>query len=172
MLWIVGQALTALAFCVAVLAFLSTRSPVNDVAPRDTLPDFGNLLLAFVMLWAYLSFAQLLIIWSGNLPEEISWYMKRLNHGWEWVAAVLLVFHFAVPFALLLSRFRKRRAETLGGIALLILAVRAVDVFWMIAPAFHPDRLVLHWLDATAIVGIGGVWVAMYAGKLSAQGSL
>src|SRR5262245_23396405 len=166
MWWMVSQGLAALAFAVVILAALSERPPLSNVARGGVFQDLGNLLLAFVMLWAYLSFSQLLIIWSGNLPEEIPWYLSRLRHGWQWLAVLLLVFHFAAPFFLLLARFVKRRAATLGAIALLVLAARVVDTFWVVTPAFSPDRLAVHWLDLFAFVGIGGIWCAAYATAL------
>lgn len=166
LLWIVNQALSALAFSIVAVALLSNQPPISRVAAADTLHDLGNLLFAFVMLWAYLSFAQLLIIWSGNLPEEIHWYLSRLDHGWQWVAALLLAFHFAAPFFLLLARFNKRFPQRLAGIALLVLLMRAVDTFWMITPAFYHDGITIHWLDLFAWIGIGGVWIAVFAGAL------
>jgi hypothetical protein len=135
----------------------------------DSLHDLGNLLLAFVMLWAYLAFSQLLIIWSGNLPEEIRWYLSRLRNGWEWVAGALILFHFFVPFFLLLARFRKRHVRSIATIALLILIMRVVDTYWIVTPAFYGDRLTVHWLDLFALIGIGGIWLAVYARQLTAM---
>jgi hypothetical protein len=166
MLWIVDTGLSALAFAVVVFALLADRPPLADVARPDHFHDLGNLLFAFLMFWAYLSFAQLLIIWSGNIPEEIHWYLSRLRHGWEWAAAVLISFQFFVPFSLLLSRRNKRRPRTLGYIALLVLVMRIVDTFWMITPSFYPDRLTVHWLDVVALAAIGGIWLFIYAGQL------
>jgi hypothetical protein len=160
LLWIVNQALSALALSIIVTVLLSRP------AAADTLNDLGNLLFAFVMLWAYLSFAQFLIIWSGDLPEEIHWYLSRLRNGWQWIAAMSLAFHFAVPFALLLRRLNKRRAKSLGAIAAVVLLMRAVDTFWLITPAFYQDRVSVHLLDLFAVVGIGGVWIAVFAGAL------
>lgn len=166
LLWIVNQALSALALSIVAVALLSDQPPLSRVSAADTLNDLGNLLFAFVMLWAYLSFAQFLIIWSGNLPEEIRWYLSRLDHGWQWIAALILAFHFAAPFMLLLLRFNKRRARRLAGIAFLILLMRAVDTFWTITPAFYQDRLSIHLLDLLALLGIGGIWVAVFTGAL------
>jgi hypothetical protein len=166
MLWIVDTALAALAFAIVIFAFLSDRPPLSDVAQPDYFHDLGNLLFAFLMFWAYLSFVQLLIIWSGDIPEEIHWYLSRLQHGWEWTAAVLIVFQFFVPFFLLLSRRNKRRPQTLGYIALLVLIMRIVDTFWMIIPSFYPDRFTVHWLDVLTLAGIGGVWLFIYSGQL------
>ena len=167
MLWIVSQALSGLAFAVAIVALLSDTAPIARLSLPDSLHDLGNLLLAFVMLWAYLSFSQLLIIWSGNLPEEIHWYLSRLRNGWEWVAAALILFHFFVPFFLLLARFKKRHVRWIATIALLILIMRVVDTYWIITPAFYGDRLTLHWLDLFALIGIGGIWLAVYARALT-----
>src|SRR5262249_10517203 len=151
MMWMVSQSLSALAFAIAMVALVSERSSLLRMARPDHLHDLGNLLLAFVMLWAYLSFSQFLIIWSGNLPDEIDWYLNRLNHGWQWVAAALLVFHFFVPFFLLLSRFRKRRVRSLTTIALLVLFMRIVDTFWLVTPAFYGQHFTVHWLDIFAL---------------------
>src|SRR5262249_2170152 len=154
--------LSALAFAIVVFAFLSDRTPLAAVAQADHFHDLGNLLFAFLMFWAYLAFAQLLIIWSGNIPEEILWYMSRLRHGWEWIGAVLISFQFFVPFFLLLSRRNKRRPRALGYIALLVLVMRVVDTFWMITPSFYPDRFTVHWLDVLTLAGIGGIWLFIY----------
>ena len=169
MYWMVSQALSALAFSIAMIAFLGDNATVVRTARPSHLHDLGNLLLAFVMLWAYLSFSQFLIIWSGNLPEEIQWYLSRVHNGWQWMAAALLAFHFFVPFFLLLSRFKKRRIRWLTSIALLILLMRIVDTFWIVTPAFYRDRITIHWLDIFALVGIGGIWLAIYAGQLAAM---
>jgi hypothetical protein len=167
MLWIVSQALSGLAFAIAILALLAGTAPISRLSLPDSLHDLGNLLLAFVMLWAYLSFSQLLIIWSGNLPEEIQWYLSRLHHGWQWVAAALITFHFFVPFFLLLARFKKRHIHWIATIALLVLVMRVVDTYWIITPAFYRDHITLHWLDLFALVGIGGIWLAVYARQLA-----
>lgn len=169
LLWIVDTGLSALAFSIVVFVFLSARSSLAEVAHPDNLQDLGNLLFAFLMLWAYLAFSQLLIIWSGDIPEEIRWYLSRLRHGWEWMAAVLISFQFFVPWFLLLFRANKRNARRLGYIALFVLTMRVVDTFWMIVPAFYPDGLRLHWLDLMALAGIGGIWLALYVRYLSAM---
>jgi hypothetical protein len=166
MLWIVDTGLSALAFAIVVFCFLSDRPPLANVARPEHFHDLGNLLFAFLMLWAYLAFAQLLIIWSGDIPEEIHWYLSRLRHGWEWTAAVLITFQFFVPFFLLLSRRNKRRPRMLGHIALLVLVMRIVDTFWMINPSFYPDHFTVNWLDAGALAGIGGIWLFIYTGQL------
>jgi hypothetical protein len=146
----------------AAAARLSRRPALAEVITPARLHDLGNLLLAFVMLWAYIAFSQYLITWSGNLPEEIPWYLHRLRGGWEWVGLILLLFHFALPFVLLLNRGVKRRAGLLGGVAAAILALRLADLFWLTAPAFHPQGLRIHWLDLLLPAGLGGLWIAVF----------
>ncbi len=165
-LFMTGEALATLAFVILALLVLVRRKPMADVLRPAHLHDLGNLMLAFVMLWAYVCFSQFLIIWSGNLPEEIPWYLRRLDGGWAWVAVVLLVFHFALPFVLLLSRQNKQRLEILAGIAGGVLLVRLVDLFWMVMPAFHPGGFRVHWMDLLMPVGIGGLWLAAFVWRL------
>src|SRR5439155_27062717 len=136
-----GQGLSAVAFLICVLVWLSRRKPLQAIVVPAHFHDLGNLLLAFVMLWAYFSFSQYLIIWAGNLPEEIAWYLHRLQTGWRLVGLALIVFHFAVPFCLLLSRAAKREPQLLGRLVAAILIVRLVDLFWLIAPEFHVDGI-------------------------------
>ncbi len=169
MMWMVNTGLAGLAFAIVVFTFLCDRPPLSEVARPDTLHDLGNLLFAFLMLWAYLAFSQLIIIWAGDVPEEIRWYLSRLRHGWEWTAAALITFQFFVPWFLLLSRRRKRNRKTLGYIALFVLGMRIVDTFWLITPAFYPDQFTIHWLDIATLTGIGGIWLAMYVRHLSAM---
>jgi hypothetical protein len=165
-LFMTGEALATLAFVILALLVLVRRKPMADVLKARHFHDLGNLMLAFVMLWAYVSFSQFLIIWSGNLPEEIPWYLRRLDGGWAWVAVVLVVFHFALPFVLLLSRQNKQRLPILAGIAGGVLVVRLVDLFWMVMPAFHPGGFRVHWMDLLMPVGIGGLWLAAFAWRL------
>jgi len=157
MLFIVGQALAGLAFVIPVAVRLADTRPLSEYVKPSVFQDLGNLLLAFVMLWAYMSFSQYLIIWAGNLPEEIPWYVRRGAHGWQWVAAVLAVFHFAVPFLLLLGRANKRHRRLISGIALAVLAMRWVDIYWLIAPSFF-EGITVHLFDFVLFALLGGIW--------------
>jgi hypothetical protein len=165
-LTVVGQGLSVFAFSITVLAFLMTQSPMAEVVTKKHLHDLGKLMLAFTMLWAYMSFSQLLIIWSGNLPEEISWYMVRLNNGWQWVGLILLVFQFTVPFLILLSQTIKRNPKTLASLAMFILLIRVIDIFWLVEPNFNVNGFHLSWIDIAAPVGVGGVFVALFLMEL------
>jgi hypothetical protein len=166
LLFMIGHALAALAFCVVVASRLAAERPLSALAGADTFHDLGKLMFAFVMVWAYFSFSQFLIIWSGNLPEETPWYLRRYQGGWRAVGLFLVLFHFAIPFLVLLSRGVKRRARTIGVVALWILVVRLVDMLWLVRPEFPHTGLRLHWLDLTLPIAIGGVWVGAFARQL------
>jgi len=166
-----GQVLSAFSFMIAVLFLLSETAPFKGVLRPSHFHDLGKLLLAFVMLWAYFSFSQYLITWSGNLPEEIPWYLERLGGGWQWVALALVVGHFALPFLLLLSRNVKRRAARLAQVAAIVVLMRFVDLYWLIAPEFHGPAFGIHLLDVAAPLGLGGLWVALFVRQLK-SGSL
>ena len=148
LLFIAGQGLTSMAFLMTLMVLLSYRRPMSQVLTQRHLHDLGKFLLALVMVWAYFSFSQFLIIWAGNLPEEIPWYLTRLNHGWQIVALVLVFGHFALPFALLLSRDLKRNFKLLASIAVFVLFMRLVDLYWVVAPDFS-SHFAVSWMDFT-----------------------
>lgn len=164
-----GQAVSAFAFVVPAALWLAGREPMSRALRPRHFHDYGKLLLAFVMLWAYFAMSQLLIIWSGNLAEEVTWYLERVHGSWKLVAIVLGVFHFALPFLLLLSRDLKRDARRLATVAVLLLVMRWVDLYWQVAPTFHHEGLAPHWLDLTAVVGLGGVFLALVLRRLAAR---
>jgi hypothetical protein len=163
MSFIVGAVLTALAFCIMVLAQVAGNKPYEGLLTSRHAHHLGNLLFAFTVLWAYMAFSQYLIIWSGNLPEDNTWYLHRTETEWNVIATALLVGHFFVPFFILLSRKTKRALHKLKYIAGLIFVMRLVDIFWLTAPAFDPASIHVHPLDVVAPVAIGGVWVALFA---------
>jgi hypothetical protein len=171
----VGQVLTALSFTVIVLVLLSDRPPLSRVIGRPVLRDLGSLMLAFVMVWAYLAFSQLLLIWSGNLPSEIPYYLRRIQGGWQFFAFALAILNFALPFVLLLMGDVKRNRATLLQVASLILVMRAVDLYWLIMPA-RPGidglgwaPIDVSWTNVVAPVGVGGIWLWSFLGQLQRQ---
>ena len=166
LLLIAGQGLTGMAFLITLLVLLSNRRPLSDILTPRHLHDLGKLLLALVMVWAYFSFSQFLIIWAGNLPEEIPYYRLRLNGGWQYLALALVVGHFALPFALLLSRDLKRNFKLLAGIAVFILFMRSLDLFWVISPEFTKGTFTVSWLDFAAPLGLGGLWLWYFLTQL------
>jgi uncharacterized membrane protein YidH (DUF202 family) len=155
----IGQALSA--FAVAIVC--AARSQRNaDERTAGVFQDLGNLLLMFVMTWAYLAFTQYLIIWAEDLPNEIAWYLPRVQTSWRWVAIVLVVFHFALPFLVLLSRRAKRAPQTLGMLAAMLVLAHLVDAFWLVLPAFRPAGFAVGWSDLLAVLALGGIWVALF----------
>ncbi len=172
LMFIIGQGLLTLAFATIVVSGLTDDDNLAAFVKKKHFHDLGNLLLAFVSLWAYMSVSQFLIIWSGNLPEEIPWYLHRSHGGWDWLVLFVVIFHFAVPFALLLLRRNKRRANILVKIAFGIALMRLVDLFWVIAPNFHPHGISVHWLDLVAPAGIGGIWLAFFFYNLKGRALL
>jgi hypothetical protein len=167
-----GQGLSALAFLILAIAWLSRRSPLDRIIMPGHFHDAGNLMLAFVMLWAYFSFSQYLIIWAGNLPAEISWYQHRLQTGWRVIGVTLVVFHFVVPFLVLLSRQAKRASTSLAQIAILVLAARVVDLFWLIAPDFHRNGISISWLDILLPFSLAAIWLAAVVWQLRGRAIL
>jgi hypothetical protein len=123
-------------------------------------------MLAFVMLWAYLSFSQFLIIWAGNLPEEIPFYLERLRGGWQYVSVLLVIGHFALPFSLLLSRDLKKRPHLLAQLAWFIIAIRLIEIIWLIAPNFNHEGSPISLANIGIPIGLVGIWIYLFAGQL------
>ena len=167
-----GQGLTGLAFLIIVIAWLGRRAPLDRIIVPAHFHDLGNLLLAFVMLWAYFSFSQYLITWAGNLPEEIAWYLHRQHTSWRIVGAGLVLFHFAVPFALLLSRTVKREPQMIVKVAIGIMIVRLVDLFWLIAPEFHREGVWISWLDILLPTSLFAIWLGCFVWQLRGRAIL
>jgi hypothetical protein len=169
LLFIAGEALSAFCFCVVIESILGKHKPLSEYLDDTEVHDHGKFMLTFVMVWAYFNFSQWLIIWSGNLPEEIPWYKLRMNGGWEYVGLFLVVFHFAVPFALLLSRQLKRKARTLVWLATWLIFMRIVDIFWHIEPAEAHPTFHVSWVLFAIIAGIGGLWMAYFFHNLRSR---
>ena len=165
LLFLAGQLLSALAFVVVVAGILAKYRPASEFLKPDYIHDYGKLLLALVMVWAYFGFSQWLIIWAGNLPEEISWYLRRLHGGWQYFGLSLALFYFAFPFLFLLSRSFKRRVSSLMWLAAWLLFMRFVDLYWLIEPNFY-NTVHIGWLHIVLSFAIGGLWLAMFCRNL------
>ena len=148
----IGQMLGAMALAVAHAGLRAERTD------RQVFLDLGNLLLMYVMTWAYLAFMQFLIVWVGNLPREIAWYVPRLQTGWFAIGVIIVVFHFFAPLAILLFRSAKRSALFLGWFAAALLVMHAIDVYWLVAPSVRPSGFSIAWLDPLALVLLGALW--------------
>jgi hypothetical protein len=168
LLVLVGQAVTATAFLLVVLALLRDESPVREIAETDRVHDLGNLLLTIVVLWAYIAFAQLLVIWMGNMQDDAIWYVHRNRQGWGWIGRALIVLHFAVPFVLLLFQSTKRSIRALACVAGGVLFMRLIDVLWMIAPSSLDEYAHgISWLDFISPLALCGLWFAAFVWLLA-----
>lgn len=168
MLYLVGWALSTFAFVIALMANLMDKEPFNRILGKKHFHDIGKLMLALVMVWTYFNLSQFLIIYSGNIPEETPWYITRMSGGWQYVGLLLLFFHFVFPFLLLLSRDIKRSAKWISLIAILILIMRLVDMFYHIGPtSFHGqphynNPFHISWMDFVGPIAVGGLWLAYF----------
>lgn len=161
-----SQGLVALAFLIVFGLWLVRKGPMERVLHPRLFHDYGKLFFAFVMLWAYFSFSQFLIMWSGNLPEEIHFYLHRFHGGWGVISVLLAILHFMVPFVILLSRNLKRNAGRLAWVAGLMLVMRWVDLVWQVEPSFEHQTMGLYWMYLAAPVGIGGIWLFVFLREL------
>jgi len=159
---VIGQILVAYAFAVVMLTLFKNHEPLVYVVTRTQYHHLGNLLLTFVLFWTYISFGQMLIIYAGDLPHEIDWYLHRIAKSWKLVVAAIALFHFFLPFFLLLFRGIKRRVAALTTMAIMLFIVHVVDTYWLVMPTFHQQGVRVSWLDFTAPIGIGGLWVAVF----------
>jgi hypothetical protein len=164
-IFVAGQLISSMSLMIAIVVLLARTGPLSGILQPRHIHDLGKLLLTFVMLWAYFEFSQLLIIWSGNQPEEITFYYSRLHSQWGVVAVIVLIFHFFVPFFLLLSRDLKRNPNLLPAVAIWLIFMRLVDLYWYIRPGFAPSAIPNLW-DLAAALALGGLWFFFFAGQL------
>lgn len=165
-LFVAMQALSTFAFVIVAMALLSRREPMASLFNKKHLHDLGKLLLMAVMLWAYFSFSQLLVVWAGNLTDEIPWYLRRISTSWGWLGVMLIVLQFIVPFLLLLSKPLKRSVPAVCTVVGLILFMRFVDLLWIVMPSYYQQGFRLSWLNFSVPLAIGGLWIAMFTREL------
>ncbi len=172
---IIGQVLAALAFTIALMTILFQYEPLAGHVGRPQFQDLGNLLMAFILVWAYFCFSQFLIIWAGNIKEETPYYLVRTRDGLQYTALFLIVFHFFIPFLLLMWRRTKRSMPFLATLAIALVLMRFVDLHWTIKPTFLQGELthptghmppLLHWMDFVTPIAIGGIWFAVFIRQL------
>ena len=168
LLFVAGELIAALSFAVVIERILYRYKPMSLLLRPEFVHDHGKFMLTFIMVWAYFSFSQWLIIWAGNLPAEITWYMRRLHGGWGWVGLFLVIFHFAVPFGILLSRPFERDITKLVWLATWMLFARYVDLFWLVEPNFSTTFTVT-WADLLIPFGMGGLWIAYFCRNLASM---
>jgi len=146
--------------CLIVTGLRSSESPLGRVISVDHQHNLGKLLLAFTAFWAYMAFSQYMLIWAGNLPEELQWIVTRSRGPWRPVGILILLGHFLIPFFLLLSRDLKRSPPALAAVAVWMLVIHYIDLYWVVMPAADLARLGLHWTHFTAFAGVGGLSLA------------
>ncbi|HEY1603111.1 MAG TPA: hypothetical protein VGG64_26140 [Pirellulales bacterium] len=166
LLFISSEFVTGMAFAILISAWLARMASLSDVITSDRLQDLASLLLSFLIIWAYMSFSQLIVIYAGDLPEEISWYRRRISGGWQWIAIAQGVFDFAVPFLALLFRDVKRNPRPLAYVAVTVFGMQLLNDVWLVEPAFGPVRGIDLGLVAAAVVGLGGVWMTEFLRQL------
>jgi hypothetical protein len=165
----VGAGLSAFAFVTFFLTLISGTPAMGGILKSSHFRDLGNLMLAFTMLWAYTAFSQFLLIWYGNIKEETPYYLKRMHGGWGFLAATLIVFHFFLPFFMLLMRAIKDRPKTIAIVTIILLLMRFVDIYWLVAPAHHGEHFHFSWITLAAFLGIGGLWLFAFIWQLKGQ---
>jgi hypothetical protein len=165
-LFVAREGLAAFAFVIIMMALLSRREPLASRFKPAHLHDLGKLLLVFVMLWAYFEFSQLVVIWSGNLTDEIPWYLHRFATSWGWLGVMLIVLEFIVPFLLLLSRPLKRNVKALCCVVGLIIFMRWVDLMWIVMPQYYQRGFRLTWMNFVVPAAIGCFWIAVFVWQL------
>ena len=159
---VVAQALSAFAFSIAIVTLLFPTEPLNNFMTPLTFRDLGAFMLTFVILWVYLAFSQFIIVWEGDLPREVSWYLIRSEGGWGWVGAAVFVFQFIVPFFVLISLRAKRSPAMLISMASMILVTRLVDNFWQVVPPFNTHGFTVTYLHILMAIGMVGLWLAVF----------
>jgi hypothetical protein len=174
LLFLVGQGYSVLAFCIIVAIALSKAEPFKTILRQTEQHDLGKLTFAFVMLNIYLAFGQFLIIWSGNLPEEIPWYLDRIRGHWGIIITLDFIFHWLIPFTMLLSRDLKRNKKRLTRVCQWMVFAKAFDLFWLIEPNYRDAARNLHFswgiLEYAAVpVAMAAFWVAFFCTRLKAR---
>jgi hypothetical protein len=169
-IFIVSQAITAIAFIIAVMTMLAARDPrVDELLTAKRLQDLGNFMLAFTVFWAYTSIGQLIILWSNNVVETNTWYVLRFGPGWSSVGMFLLFFGFFAPFFILLSRWVKRKRRALVVVSAWAWMVQLLNMFFFIIPTFERSGFALRPLDIVLLIGIGGVLISFYFRSLTSR---
>jgi hypothetical protein len=165
---LIGQILTAYAFSVMMLTLCRKHEPISGVVSKVHYHHLGNLLLTFVLFWTYVSFGQLLIIYSGDLPRELQWYLHRIAGNWKFLVGAIALFHFFVPFFLLLFRSVKKHVAVLTTLAVMLFVMQIVDTYWLVMPTLHTGGMSVSWMDFATFIGMGGLWTAFFLFRLKA----
>lgn len=164
---LIGNVLQTFALVITTMVLASKKDRFGGRVNKVLLHDLGNLMFAFTIFWTYLSLSQLIIIWPADLPQEIGWYIVRVKGGWKVLAAIISLIMFAIPFLALLSQARKQNPQRLLRVAVWLMVAKAIDLFWIVEPAFRRNGFYIYWTDVAAFFGVGGVWLYLYLGNLA-----
>lgn len=164
-----GSFLGSMALLSIFAAFMQGPSEFGGMMTREHFHNVGKFLLAFTVFWTYIAFSQFLLLWIANIPEEAAWYVVRMKGPWTWAGVVLLVCQFGLPFIVLLSRDIKLKPRLLALVALWILLIHYVDMYWLVMPALSPNATPAQWTDLAAFVGVGGVAIAFGLWRLQGR---
>ncbi|NQV38680.1 MAG: hypothetical protein HQ509_11835 [Candidatus Marinimicrobia bacterium] len=157
-----GSYLTIIAFMTLFTMFIQRRGILKNEVTIEHYHDFGKLLFAFTVFWAYIAGSQYFLIWYGNIPEETVWFLHRWEGSWKSMSLFLIFAHFAVPFLVLIFRASKRNKTVLFAMASLILIMQFIDLYWIVMPTLHHHGVHFSWMDITTFVGIGGVFLFLF----------
>ncbi len=164
-----GSVLAILSFLVLVALYLRKQEILDDVITVEHYHDLGKLLFAFTVFWAYIAFSQFMLIWYANIPEETLFFQHRWHGSWKVVSMIILFGHFVIPFVVLLTRAAKRNLLILKVMAVWLLLMHWVDIYWLVMPTLHKEGAVVSWLDVTTMVGVGGIFVWLFWNRFVSQ---
>jgi len=167
--FVVSCGLASYAYVTFLLTQLSKTRAMAGILKPGHFRDLGNLMLAFVMFWAYTGFSQFLLIWYGNIKEEVPYYLKREHGTWGFIAIALILFHFFLPFGMLLMRSIKDRPKTIAIVAAIVLAMRYIHNYWLIGPAYYGEHFYFSWMSVAALLAIAGIWFWVFVNQLKGQ---
>ncbi len=154
-----GAFLAAICSITLVALSLESKGILEGVITTEHHHDLGKMMFAFVVFWSYIAFSQFFLIWYANIPEETIWFLHRVEGSWKTITLLLVYGHFLAPFLLLMPRFVKRRSTALKVMAIWILFMHWVDLYWNVLPNFSKHGVHFHWLDLSTMLGIGGIFV-------------
>lgn len=164
-----GSVLGFLGFLILIVMYLKSKRILYKEITVEHYHDLGKLTFTFIILWGYMAFSQYFLIWYGNIPEETFWFLHRWEGSWKTVTLMIVFGHFCIPFFILFPRGTKRNRGVLTVIAIWILAMHWLDLYWLVMPSLHPDGVHLSWMDLTTMLGTGGVFVWLFWRRMIAQ---
>ncbi|MFC2150602.1 hypothetical protein ACFLQV_03770 [Calditrichota bacterium] len=162
-----GSVMATLASMILITTYLRYKGVLTEIITTEHFHDIGKLMFAFVILWAYMAFSQYFLIWYANIPEETIWYHHRWVGSWRVISWLIVIGHFGVPFFALITRPAKRNPYYLSVIALWLVFMHWVDLYWNIVPNLHHEGFHISWMDLSLTIGMGLIFCGMFWMKLA-----